>query len=286
MPMAQNHVENIGSAQVKSAILFSALNTPGTTTIYEKKLSRNHTENILTAVQADIKIKKTKKGNIISLKGEKDLASFNLEIPGDPSSAAPFIALTLLTPRSKLLIKNVNCNPTRLGFIRILKKMNANIKIIKLKEKMGEPIGNIFVKSSFLKPINCPRKLVPSAIDEFPLLFVVASMIKGTTKFSGIEELRHKESDRIKEVENGLKKIGIKTKSNKSTLKIFGNSSIKIKKLLTINPQNDHRIAMAFFCLGQLLEGKVKIKNFQTVNTSFAKFLVTMNRIGAKYEIK
>ena len=286
MPMAQNHVENIGSAQVKSAILFSALNTPGTTTIYEKKLSRNHTENILTAVQADIKIKKTKKGNIISLKGEKDLASFNLEIPGDPSSAAPFIALTLLTPRSKLLIKNVNCNPTRLGFIRILKKMNANIKIIKLKEKMGEPIGNIFVKSSFLKPINCPRKLVPSAIDEFPLLFVVASMIKGTTKFSGIEELRHKESDRIKTMEFGLNQLGIKTKSAHSSLKIFGNPKIRNNKKINIFAKKDHRVAMSFFCLGQILNIKIQIFNFETVNTSFSKFLYTMKKIGANFEIK
>ena len=107
----------------------AALNTPGITTIKEISLSRDHTENILRYIGADIKIKKYGKYNLISLRGQREMNSFKLEIPGDPSSAAPFIALTLLTSESKLLIKNVNCNPTRIGFIKILKKMNANIKI-------------------------------------------------------------------------------------------------------------------------------------------------------------
>ena len=109
MPLAQKHVENLGSAQVKSAILLAALNTPGITTIEEKKISRDHTENILTAIKANIKVKKLKKGNRILLKGQKKLTNFNIEIPGDPSSAAPFIILTLLTAGAELVIKNVNC---------------------------------------------------------------------------------------------------------------------------------------------------------------------------------
>jgi len=286
MPLAQNHVESIGSAQVKSAILLASLNTPGITTIEEKKISRNHTENILTAIKANIKVKKIKKENFISLRGQKNIYGFNLDIPGDPSSAAPFVALTLLTPGSKLLIKNVNCNPTRIGFIKILKKMNANIKIKNLKIKAGEPVGDIFVKSSLLKPISCTKELVPSAIDEFPLLFIIASITDGISEFNGIEELRHKESDRIKSVEVVLNRIGIKTKSTKNSLKIFGNPKIKINKNLVVLPRNDHRIAMSFFCLGQLLGGSIKINNFETVNTSFNKFLSIMKKIGAKYEIK
>jgi len=286
MPLAQNHVESIGSAQVKSAILLSSLNTPGITTIKEKKISRNHTENLLGAIKADIKVKKFKKENFISLRGQKNIFGFNLEIPGDPSSAAPFIILTLLTPKSKLLIKNVNCNPTRIGFIKILKKMNANIKIKNLKKKSGELVGNIFIKSSLLKPIYCPKNLVPSSIDEFPLLFITSSILNGVSKFSGIGELRHKESDRIRSIEIGLKQIGIKTKSTKDSLKIIGNPKIKVKKNLTIFPKNDHRVAMSFFCLGQLIGGNIKINNFETVNTSFNKFLSIMKKIGAKYEIK
>ena len=286
LPLAQKHFETIGSAQVKTAILLAALNTPGITQVKENKISRNHTENLLTTIKTDIKITKLKKGNLISLKGKENLSCFNLNIPGDPSSAAPFIILTLLTAGSELLIKNVNCNPTRLGFIKILKKMNANIKIKNLKKKSGEFVGNIFVKSSSLKPINCPKELVPFAIDEFPLLFIVASITKGVTSFSGIEELRHKEQDRIKGMEIGLNQIGIKTKSAIGSLKIFGNPNIRMNKTLRIFSKNDHRIAMAFFCLGQLLKGNVLINNFETVNTSFPKFLFTMKKIGAKYEIK
>ena len=286
MPLAQKHIEDIGSAQVKSAILLAALNTPGTTQILVKKSSRDHTENLLSKIKADIKIKKLKEGNLISLKGQKNLFNFDIDIPGDSSSAAPFILLTLLTNNSKLLIKNVNCNKTRIGFINILKKMRANIKITNLKKKSGETIGNVVIRSSKLKPINCPKNLVPYAIDEFPFLFIAASIIKGVSKFNGISELRKKESDRIKNIEVGLNQIGVKTKSTKDSLTIFGNPNIKIKEKLKIFPKEDHRIAMAFFCMGQLLNGNVEIKNFQTVNTSFPKFLFTMKKIGASFEVK
>ena len=286
MPLAQKHFETIGSAQVKSAILLAALNTPGITEVEVRKNSRNHTENLLSKVKADIKIKKINRGHLISLKGQKNIFGFDLNIPGDPSSAAPFIILALLTPNSKLKIENINCNKTRIGFINILKKMNANIKINGLKKISGEPIGNIVVKSSKLKPINCPKNLVPFAIDEFPLLFIAASTVNGVSKFKAISELRNKESDRIKNVEKGLNQIGIKTKSSYDSLTIFGNSSIKPKKKLIIFPKEDHRIAMAFFCLALLLNIKAEIKNFHTVNTSFPKFLFTMKKIGAAFEIK
>ena len=286
MPLAQKHFEKIGSAQVKSAILLAALNTPGITEVEVNKMSRDHTENLLATINADIQMKKMNKGVLISLKGQKNLFGFNVKIPGDPSSAAPFIILALLTANSKLLIKNVNCNRTRLGFINILKKMNANIKIKNIKKKYGELVGDIIVKSSSLKSIKCPKNLIPFAIDEFPLLFITASITKGVSRFNGIEELRYKESDRIKSIEVGLNKIGIKTKSTADSLAIFGNPDIKFKKTLKISPQEDHRIAMAFFCLGQLLSEKIEINNFQTVNTSFPKFLVTMKKIGATFEIK
>ncbi len=286
MPLAQKHLENIGSAQVKSAILLAGINTPGITQVEVKKSSRDHTENLLKKIKADIKIKKIKKGHLISLRGQKDFFGFNLKIPGDPSSAAPFVILTLLTPNSKLLIKNVNCNKTRIGFYDILKKMNANIKFKNLKKKSGELIGDIIVKSSSLKSINCSEKLVPYAIDEFPLLFVTAATIKGISRFNGISELRHKESDRIKSIETNLNKIGIKTKSTNSSLKIFGNPKVKINNKLKILTNDDHRVAMAFFCLAEVLEGKCEIIDFQTVNTSFPNFLSTMKKIGAAFEIK
>ena len=152
--------------------------------------------------------------------------------------------------------------------------------------KFGELVGDIYVENSSLKPISCSRKFVPSLIDEFPLLFVVCSLIKGVSNFYGINELRYKEYDRIKKMEIGLNQIGIKTKSTANSLKIFGNPNIKRSKNLKISPSNDHRIAMSFFCLGQLYEGKITINNFETINTSFSKFLEIMKKIGAKFEVK
>ena len=278
----------MGSGQVKSCILLAGLNTPGTTTVIEKKISRNHTEIFLKKINADIKVKKLKKGNLILLNGQKNLNSFNYNISSDPSSSAFFIALTLLTPKSKLLIKNVNCNPTRMGFINILKKrMNAKIKVKNLKKRLSEePVGDIVVKSSILKPINCPKQIVPFLIDELPILFIMAAITKGISKFNGISELRHKESDRIKNIESGLNKLGIKTKSTNNSLKIFGNPNIRNKKKLDIYPKGDHRVAMSWTIFGLLLGGKFKIHNFETVNTSFPGFISLIKHLGGKIEIK
>jgi len=287
MPLAQKHTEKKGSAQIKSLILLSALSTPGTTTIEEKKASRNHTELLLKKINADIKIKKLKRGNLITLRGQKNLYSFNYTIFSDPSSASFLIALTLLTPNSKLIIKDVICNSTRIGFLKILReKMNANIKIKNLKKVAGEPVGDIFIKSSVLKSVKCPKELVPSLIDEFCILFVIAALTKGLSKFSGINELRHKESDRIKNMEENFNKIGIKTKSTNDSLQIYGNPNIKIKKKLNIFSNGDHRIAMSWAILGLLVGGKIKIHNFETVNTSFPNFIKLIKNIGGKIEIE
>ena len=287
MPLAQKHIEEKGSAQIKSLILLSGLSTPGITSVEERKGSRNHTEIFLKKIDADIKIKKLKKGNLITLRGQKNLHSFNYTVSSDPSSASFLIALTLLTPNSKLIIKNVMCNPTRIGFFKILKeKMNANIKIKNLRKVSGESVGNIVIKSSNLRPINSPKVLVPFLIDEFSTLFVISALTKGLSKFTGINELRHKESDRIKNMEIGLNKIGIKTKSTNDSLKIYGNPNIKIKKKLHIFSKNDHRIAMSWAILGLLVGGRIEIHNFETVNTSFPNFLSLIKNLGGKIEIK
>ena len=288
MPLAQTHVESIGSAQVKSSILMAALNTPGVTQILEKKISRNHTEIFLKKINADIKIKKFKKKNLILLKGQKNLSNFNCHISSDPSSSAFLVTLALLTPKSQLLIKNVNCNATRQGFLNILKKkMNAKIKIKNLKRKINEePVGDIFVKTSALKPINCNKEIVPYLIDELPILFIIAALTKGVSKFSGIRELRYKESDRIKTMESTLNKIGIKTKSTRDTLKIFGNPNVRLKKILNIDPKGDHRIAMSWTIFGLLVNAKIKINNFETVKTSFPNFISLIKSIGGKIEVK
>jgi 3-phosphoshikimate 1-carboxyvinyltransferase len=287
MPLAQQHIENRGSAQVKSLILLSALSTPGITTIKENKISRNHSEIFLKKIKADIKVKKLKRRNLISLKGQKDLHGFDYTVSADPSSGAFLIALTLLIPYSKLVIHNVLCNPTRAGFIKILKKMNANIKVKNLKYVSGEPVGSIIVKSSTLRAINCSKRLVPSLIDEFPILFVISALTEGVSKFEDISELTTKESNRILEMKKILTQIGINCHSTKSSMFIQGKKNIDIKNnLITVNTKLDHRICMSSVILSLVTGIKIKVKSFETVNTSFPGFVSLIRSMGGEVEIK
>jgi 3-phosphoshikimate 1-carboxyvinyltransferase len=286
MPFAQNHIETKGSAQIKSLILLSALSTPGITTIEEKKISRNHTEIFLKEINADIKIKKLKKGNLISLRGQKDLYSFNYTVSSDPSSAAFLIAITLLTPGSKLVIHNVLCNKTRIFFLKILKKINANIKINNLRKVSGELVGSIIVSSSRLKPINV-FKDIGKFIDELPILFIIAGLTQGVSKFKNIEDLKHKESNRLLESKKILLQAGIKCKITKDSMIIYGTNKIKTKnKYIIIETKGDHRICMSSAILSLATGIKTKIKNFETVNTSFPKFIPLIKKMGGKIEIK
>ena len=282
------HDEKIGSAQVKSSIILASLNTPGITKIKEFKKSRDHTENMLKFSGADITIKKHKKYNLISIKGFEDFNAFNFSVPGDISSAAFIIAMTLLNKKSKVKIMNVNINNTRLGFIKILKKMNAKIEITNKKNICGENRGDILISSSKLKAINCPKNLVPSAIDEFPILMILAAASNGISNFSGLNELKNKESDRLSLMNNILNKIGIKTKLKNDSIKIYGNPFLSLNKSYYIKTMYDHRIAMSVFCLSQLFcyNGKIIISDCHSISTSFPSFLKLMKKLGASYEIK
>ena len=288
MPLAQHHVESKGSAQIKSLILLSALSTFGTTTIEEEKISRNHTELFLKKINANIKIKKLKKGNLISLKGRENLNSFNYTVSSDPSSVAFITALVLLIPNSKIVIHNVLCNPTRIGFIKILKeKMNANIKIKNLKKISGENVGSIIIKSSSLKSFTCPKELVPSLIDELPILFVIAGLTNGVSKFKSINEATKKESNRIREMQKLLTQSGILCRSTNDTMTIYGKENLNLKnKYITVKTKGDHRICMSAVILALVTGIKIKINNFETVNTSFPNFISLIRSIGGKIEIK
>ena len=288
MPLAQHHVESKGSAQIKSLILLSALSTFGTTTIEEEKISRNHTELFLKKINANIKIKKLKKGNLISLKGRENLNSFNYTVSSDPSSVAFITALVLLIPNSKIVIHNVLCNPTRIGFIKILKeKMNANIKIKNLKKISGENVGSIIIKSSSLKSFTCPKELVPSLIDELPILFVIAGLTNGVSKFKSINEATKKESNRIREMQKLLTQSGILCRSTNDTMTIYGKENLNLKnRYITVKTKGDHRICMSAVILALVTGIKIKINNFETVNTSFPNFISLIRSIGGKIEIK
>ena len=273
------------SAQLKSAVILAGLNSFGTTTIEEEseKLSRNHTENLLTKSQRAIKIKK----NNIRINGKQILNPFKLSIPGDHSSAAFFCALTLFTKNSQLKIKNVCLNKRRIGFYVLLKKSGAKINFKNIKKINNEIVGDIIVKSSKLKPIKAGAKYYPSTADEYIILSICAGMIPGLSFFKGISDLSNKESSRAHEVKKILNQIGIKCVVTKNEIKIFGNKKVKnIKKTIKIEKLNDHRICMGTLCLSLITGIKSKIKNFETVETSSPSFLKIIKLIGGNYEIK
>jgi len=286
MPLAQHHIESRGSAQVKGLILMSALSTLGTTTIKEEKISRNHSEIFLKEINAEIKIKKIKKTNLISLRGKKNLYNFNYTVGSDASSAAFLIALTLLTPGSKLVINNIICNPTRIYFLKILKKMNAKIKIKNLKKISGEIIGTVVVSGSKLKPISISKD-VSKFIDELPILFMICALTRGISKFKNVEDLKNKESDRLLESKKVLEQAGIKCIITKNSMTIYGNDKIENnKKSILIKTKGDHRITMSAIIFSLLTGIKARINNIDTVNTSFPGFIFLLKSLGGKIETK
>ena len=278
-----NYYENIGSAQVKSCIIFSALNTPGITTINSKK-SRNHTELMLKFLNYPIKIQKKNKIDKISIKGLSQFNAFNYDVPGDISSASFFIVLTILSEKSKLLIRNVNINPSRIGIITILNKMGAGIKLINKKIYNGENVADIFIKSTNnLKSFNCPSKLNSSAIDEFLIIFLAAAKAKGVSRFKDLGEMNKKESKRLDLGIKFLKLIGIKVKRFKDDISIYGNPSLKLNKNFEIkNFLKDHRIFFLSCITALTLGGEWKINDKDSIRTSFPNFLKILKNVGAK----
>ncbi len=285
LPVGINYNAGV-SAQLKSAVIFAGLNSYGNTTILEKSKSRDHTENLISGNKDSIKIKKGVK-NLIKVFGKKELKKNEIFVPGDPSSAAFFAALTLLNKSSYLNIKNVGLNSSRVGFYKLLKKFGAKIKFKNLKKINNEVRGNIEIQSSEIKPIKAASKYYVNTTDEYPILFVIAALIKGTSVFSGISDLANKESNRILEMQKILKQVGVKTKAFKNQLKIFGRGMFDAtSKSILVPNLGDHRICMSSFVLASLTGAKTKIKNFETVFTSSPSFLKKMKSLGAKYEKK
>ncbi len=278
--------EEKGSAQVKSAILLASLNTPGQT-IVKSKISRDHTELMFkNCLKIPLKLKKYKNHEIIKVHGKTNYKGFNYNIPGDISSAAFFIALTVLANKSRLRMKNVNYNKSRIGIIEILKKMKAKIKITNIKNYKGEKVADISVTSSKnLIGINCPKSLNTRSIDEFLIIFLVCAKAKGISKFVGINELRQKESDRLKMAAKFLKSIGIKVDEKFDSLKIYGNPDLKIKKKVIIkNFVKDHRVFMMSCVAALTLGGNFKIYDKNSINSSFPNFLDLLKKLGANVD--
>ena len=279
-PKPIRYVENKGSAQCKTAIMFASLNTKGTTFIKAKK-SRNHSELLFKYLKLPIKVINKKNYDLIKITGRKKISPLNYKIPADISSSAFFIVLTALSVQSKLKIKNVNINPSRIGVIKILKMMGVKIIFKNIKIYKGEKNADLIIKSAKnLKSINCPIKLNSSAIDEFLVIFLIAAKAKGVSYFRGLSELNQKESPRLKWGSKILNSMGVKTITTKNSIKIFGNPKLKILKKIVIKDYlKDHRVFMTSVIAAKIFGGKWVIHDKDSIETSFPSFLKIINKI-------
>ncbi|RUM60557.1 MAG: 3-phosphoshikimate 1-carboxyvinyltransferase [Persephonella sp.] len=265
------------SAQVKSAILLAGLNADGKTEIEEPVKSRNHTEKLLKAMGVNLKVKEEENYKIILDGNIEKLNPIEIDVPADPSSAAFFVAAAVIVPNSEILLKDVLVNPTRDGFFRKLKDMGANIEYLNLREKAGEEVADIYVRyTPDLKGIKITKVDVPSMIDELPLIMLIATQVKGETVITGAEELRVKESDRIKAVVENLKNIGVEIEELEDGAIIRGKQKIKGG---VIDSFNDHRIAMGFSILGLIAEDGITIKNAECVFISYPEFYEHLEKV-------
>ena len=275
-----NYTETKGSAQCKSSIIFGGMRTNGTTTIKAKK-SRNHTELFCKYLKLPITINSKRNYDIIKVKKVKKINPINYNIPSDISSSAFFMVLTALSENSELIIKNVNINPSRIGIIHILKKMGVKITYKNKKIYKGEKIADIKIKSpKSLKSINCPVKLNSGAIDEFLVIFLLASKAKGVSYFKNLGELNQKESPRLVWGSKILKKMGVKNILTKDSIKIYGNPKLTInKKIIIKNYLKDHRIFMTSVIAALSFGGSWNIYDKDSIKTSFPNFLKIINKL-------
>ena len=272
--------ETKGSAQCKSSIIFAAMRAEGKTIIKAKK-SRNHTELFCKNLKLPVKIRKNKNFDLIEVKKIKKINNLKYKIPSDISSAAFFIGLVALTNKSKITIKNVNVNPSRIGIIKILKKMGINVLLKNKKIYKNEAIADITVKSpNKIKSINCPSNLNSQAIDEFLVLFLIAAKANGVSYFKNLAELNKKESPRLKWGSKILNMMGIKTIVTSDSIKIYGNPKLKINKKIVIkNFLKDHRIFMSCIIAALSFGGNWIIHDKDSIKTSFPSFLKIISKL-------
>jgi 3-phosphoshikimate 1-carboxyvinyltransferase len=283
LPKPIKYNETKGSAQCKSAVMLAALNTDGETIIRAKK-SRNHSELLFKHLKLGIKVVTKSNIDLIKVKGKKEIRSFNYLIPSDISSSAFFIVLTALSKNSKLKIKNVNINSSRIGIIKILKLMGVKINFKNTRNYKGEKIADLLIESTkSLKPINCPTKLNSSAIDEFLLIFLVAARANGISTFKNLSELNQKESPRLLWGSKILSMMGVKNVVTKDSLKIYGNPNLKVQKKIIIEKfLKDHRVFMVSTIAALTFGGNWLICDKDSIKTSFPSFLKKIRYLGAK----
>lgn len=260
-----DYVSKLASAQVKSCILLAGLNADGKTTFTEPYISRNHTEIMLKYMGANISVDK----NTVTVE-KSQLEPRTIEVCGDISSAAYFIVAGLIVPNSKIILKNVGLNPTRTGILEVAEKMGGNIEILDKRNISGEDVGDIQISYSDLKSCVIEGEIIPRLIDELPVIAVLATQAEGTTIIKDAQDLRNKESDRIKAVVTELKKIGANIEETPDGFIINGKTNLKGDT--EVDTYHDHRLAMSLYVAGLICDKPISINGFEWVDISFPEF--------------
>lgn len=266
----------MASAQVKSAVLLAGLGAQGETCVIESVATRDHTERMLDAFGVEI----ARDGDDICLRGGQTLKATSITVPGDISSAAFFLVGAAMTHGSVLEIKNVGINPTRTGVIDILRLMGADIVLSDERMAGNEPVADIQVRGARLRGIDIPAALIPSAIDEFPALFIAAASAQGTTRLREASELRHKESDRIDAMASGLKRLGVTIRIEGDGVEIDGKAGPFDGG--QIDSRGDHRIAMSFAIAALNATAPIEIDDCAAIATSFPGFVAVARDAGLR----
>ncbi len=262
----------VASAQVKSCILLAGLYADGITKVTEPSISRNHTELMLRGFGANVECN----GKTASISPDPQLFGQKIEVPGDISSAAYFIAAGLIVPGSEILVKNVGINPTRDGLIRVCQNMGADISILNKRENGGEPVADILVRYSNLKAVTIEGEIIPTLIDELPMIAVMACFADGTTIIKDAAELKVKESDRIAVMVENLSRMGAHITATDDGMIIEGGHPLHGA---FVDSHLDHRIAMSFAIAALAADGETEIKDAECVNISYPHFYQELNKL-------
>jgi 3-phosphoshikimate 1-carboxyvinyltransferase len=273
-----SHKSGLSSAQVKSCVLLAGLYVDGITEYNEPYLSRNHTELMLEYLGANIQPFTYPIINPTIQIQKSELQAKTITVPGDISSAAFFIVAGLIVPNSEIILKNVGLNPTRTGILDIIKKMGGNIEILDEREISNEKVGDLKIKYSELKGCVIEGDIIPRLIDELPVIAVLATQAQGTTIVKNAEDLRNKESDRIKAIVTELKKLGASIEETPDGFVVHGKS--QLKGGVEVETYHDHRLAMSLYVAGLICESPILINGFEWVNISFPEFLNLMQELS------
>lgn len=271
----------VASAQVKSAVLLAGLNTPGITRVIEPVPTRDHSERMLKGFGAELTVEDSPEGKVISIRGEAELRPQHIIVPGDPSSAGFWMVAASIVPGSDITIANVCMNPTRTGLIQALRMMGASIEEVDSREVGGEPVADLRVRHAPLKAIEVPPELAPSMIDEYPILFVAASVAEGRTVARGAHELRVKESDRIATMRAALEANGVVLEEYDDGLAITGTGGAPIPGGGEAVSKLDHRIAMSMTVAGLAAAAPIAIDDVAPVQTSYPTFFTVLDSLTA-----